>query len=263
MKHVFFKELKLNLKQILIWSLTVGILGFVSIMLYSSMQGDMKSMADMFSSMGAFSDAFGMSTLSIATIEGYFATEIGVIHGLGSAMFAAITAIVILSKEEERHTGEFLLSLPLSRSKVLLAKGLCILCGLVIFTVLCGLMYLAAFAGLGEGLTASELMKFLLLEFLMNVEVAAVCFLISAVSTRIKMGLGLGLALIFYVYDLMGRVVPDLKDYLFIGPFSYANASEILSGAKVSIPAVSIAGVVIAASIAAAVFVYNKRDLVS
>jgi ABC-2 type transport system permease protein len=263
MKHVFLRELKLNLKQILIWSLTVGILGFVSILLYSSMQGDMKSMADMFSSMGAFSDAFGMSTLSIATIEGYFATEIGVIHGLGSAMFAAITAIVILSKEEERHTGEFLLSLPLSRSRVLFAKGLCVFVGLVLFTIICGLLYVAAFAGLGEGLTASELMKFLLLEFLMNVEVASVCFLVSAVSTRIKMGLGLGLALIFYVYDLMGRVVPDLKDYLFIGPFSYANASEILSGKESEPAAFLIAAAVILVSAAAAVFVYNKRDLVS
>ena len=135
-----------------------------------------------------------------------------------------------------------------------------ILAGLVLFTIICGLMYVAAFAGLGEGLTASELVKFLALEFLMNVEIAAVCFLISAVSTRIKTGMGLGIALIFYVYDLMGRVVPDLKDYLFIGPFSYANASEILSGKETDGVAIGIAFSVIILSIGAAVFVYNKRD---
>ena len=70
MKHILEKELKLNLKSFIIWSLSVGLLGLACILLYSSMQGEMKDMADAFSNMGAFSDAFGMSTLSIATLKG-------------------------------------------------------------------------------------------------------------------------------------------------------------------------------------------------
>ena len=104
MKHILAKELKLNLKSFLIWSLSVGLLGLGCILLYQSMQGEMKDMADAFSNMGAFSDAFGMSTLSIATLKGYFATEVGAVHGLGGGMFAAILAISMLSKEEEGHS---------------------------------------------------------------------------------------------------------------------------------------------------------------
>ena len=138
MKTVFLKELRLGLKGFLIWSLSVGILGLACILLYSSMEGDMKQMADAFSNMGAFSDAFGMSTLSIATLKGYFATEVGAVHGLGSAMFASILAIGILSKEEEGHSGEFLLSLPVSRRGIVAAKGLSVLILLFAFTVICG-----------------------------------------------------------------------------------------------------------------------------
>ena len=77
MKTIFLGELRLNLKALFIWSIVIGSFGFICILLYESMQGDMREMADAFSSMGAFSDAFGMSTLSIATLKGYFAAEIG------------------------------------------------------------------------------------------------------------------------------------------------------------------------------------------
>ena len=263
MKTIFYRELKMNMKNLLIWSICVGVLGLSCILLYQSMEGDMKEMADAFSNMGAFSDAFGMSTLSIATLEGYFATEVGTVHGLGSAMFAAIIAITIISKEEEAHTGEFLLSLPVSRSRVVAAKGLCVLVLLVVFTIICAVLYAAGFVMLGEELPVKEFVSFMAKQLLMNIEIAGICFAISAVSEKNKMGLGLGIALIFYTFDVIGRVVPDLKDYLFIGPFSYANASEIFSGAETNVTAIAL-GIAVQLLCAAFSFTcYNRRDLAS
>ena len=139
MNKIFLKELKMNLRMLLIWSLAVGGMGLACILLYSSMEGEMKEMADAFSHMGSFSDAFGMSTLSIATLKGYFATEVGAVHGLGGSMFAALISAGMLSKEEELHSGEFLYSFPVSRKKIVAAKSLCILVMIVLFTVICGL----------------------------------------------------------------------------------------------------------------------------
>ncbi len=263
MRTILLREIKLNFKSFLIWSLSVGLMGLACILLYQSMEGDMKDMADMFSNMGAFSDAFGMSTLSIATLKGYFATEVGTVHGLGGAMFAAILAIDILSKEEDKHTGEFLFSLPVSRSKVVAAKGICVAVLLVLFTIICALFYVAGFVYLKEELPLEEFTSFMLRQLLMNIEIAALCFGISAVSGKSKMGMGLGIALVFYVYDLIGRVVPDLKDYLFIGPYAYANASEIFSGVETDAMAfVTAVMVILCATIFAFIF-YDKRDLAS
>jgi ABC-2 type transport system permease protein len=229
MTAIIKQELKLNLKSMLIWALTVGGLGFICIMMYTSMEGEVMDMADSFSEMGAFSDAFGMSTLSIATIAGFFATEVGTVHGLGSAMFAAFFASSMLSKEEDGHTGEFLFALPVSRGKVITAKGLTILVHLAAFTLICGAFYAAGFIALGEEIPAEELIRFLACMLLMNVEVASLSYLISATSGKTRMGLALGVALIIYTYDIMGRVIPSMKDYLFLGPFSYVNASEIFA----------------------------------
>lgn len=263
MRTILIREIKLNFKSFLIWSLSVGLMGLSCILLYQSMEGDMKDMADMFSNMGAFSDAFGMSTLSIATLKGYFATEVGTVHGLGSAMFAAILAIDILSKEEDKHTGEFLFSLPVSRRKVVAAKGICVAILLVLFTVICAVFYVTGFVYLKEELPIGEFISFMLRQLLMNIEIAAICFGISAISGKSKMGTGLGIALVFYVYDLIGRVVPDLKDYLFIGPYSYANASEVFSGVKTSGGAFITAIAVILCTTVFAYVCYDKRDLAS
>lgn len=263
MKTIFFKEMKLNMKTLLLWSFVVGGLGLACILLYQSMQGDMKEMADAFSTMGAFSDAFGMSTISIATLKGYFATEVGTVHGLGSGMFAAILAIGILSKEEEGHTGEFLFSLPVTRKKVLLSKGMCVLFLLFVFTFICALLYALGFAILGEELPVKEFITFMSRQLLMNLEIGGICFGVSAISGKNSMGLGIGIAMIFYAFDLIGRVVPDLKDYLFMGPYSYANASEIFSGTDTSGKALVLAIFITSIGILFAFFYYDRRDLAS
>lgn len=261
MISIFKQEMKLNFKSFLIWCLTVGGMGFVCTCLYSTMGDSMKGMADSFSNMGAFSDAFGMSTLSIASIEGFFATEVGTVHGLGSAMFAAILAVVILSKEEDSHTGEFLYSLPVSRFKAVTAKVLTVLAYLTAFTVICGLMYCAGFACLKEDIPYKEMVIFLGGMLLMNAEIGAICLVISAFSDKNKIGLGLGIALLFYVFDLMGRVVPDLKKALVIGPFSYCNASEIFSGTKTNAAAFIIAAACTVSGLAVSYGKYLKKDL--
>ncbi|MBO4414630.1 MAG: ABC transporter permease subunit [Lachnospiraceae bacterium] len=263
MKTIFCKELKLNFKNLLIWSLAVGGIGLACILLYRSMQGEIAELGDAFSDMGFFSDAFGMSTLSMATLAGYFAVEVGTVHGLGGGMFAAITAIGILSKEEEGHSGEFLFSLPVSRKKVVAAKGVCVICMLAVFTMICGCMYALGFASMGESLPMKEFMIFMLGQFLMNIEIAAICFAVSSLSGRNRMGAGLGIALLLYAYDLVGRAVPDLKDYLFIGPYSYVNASEIFSGKSASAVAFVVAAIVTVCCAFFAFWYYDRRDLAS
>ncbi|MBQ7429926.1 MAG: ABC transporter permease subunit [Butyrivibrio sp.] len=263
MKSVLKREILLNIKSLIIWSLSVGILGLICILLYQSMEGEMKDMADAFSNMGAFSEAFGMSTLSIATLKGYFATEIGAVHGLGSSMFAAIIAINIISKEEEYHSGEFIFALPLSRSKVLAAKAICVAIMLSIFTCVCTISYLVGFKIVGEEVPTDQFLTFMGRQLLMNVEVAGICFGLSSLTGKNHMGLGLGLALMFYAYDVCGRVIPDMKDYLFIGPFSYANAAEIFTDADTPVNGIVLAVCLSVAGVLFAFWNFNRRDLAS
>ena len=256
-------EWKAGIKSLLIWSLAVGVMGMLCIVLYKSMEDSMAGMAESFASMGAFSDAMGMSTLSIATLKGYFATEIGTVHSLGSSLFAASIATIILSKEEDGHTAEFTYTLPVSREKVVAVKLLSVIMHLISFTVICGLLYQVGILLVGEQGLGKEYLIFMASQLLMNIEVASLCFLISACSKKNKLGIGIGVAMILYVYDLMARVIPDLKDAIFLSPFSYANATEIFAQTGDHAGALICGGAIILVSAIAAGVIYTRRDLAS
>ena len=85
----------------------------------------------------------------------------------------------------------------------------------------------------------------------------------SSLAGKNRMGLGLGLALLFYAYDVMGRVIPDLKDYLFVGPYSYANAAEIFTGEDTPVKALILAVLIIVSGVAFGFYNFNRRDLAS
>jgi len=261
MKALIRHEFALNRKNLLLWALIVGGMGFVCILLYNSMKDEIAGMADSFASMGAFADAFGMTSLSIATAEGFFATEVGTIHGLGSGMFAAVLATVALSREEDGHTGEFLFALPISRRNAVLAKALVILAELVLFTVICGVFYWVGFFCLGEKVAYGKLGIFLLRQLLMNLEIAAICLLISAFTKRNLLGAGFGVAVLCYGFDLMARAVPDLKKVIEIGPYSYANAADVFSGKECSALALVICMIVLIGCTTGAFVRYLSKDL--
>ena len=100
-------------------------------------------------------------------------------------------------------------------------------------------------------------------QLMMNIEVSAICFVMSAICKKNKLGIGISVALLLYVYDLMARVVPDLKDVMFVSPFSYANATTIFSNGKMDSAALILGAFVIIVMTLAAGTIYSKRDLAS
>lgn len=42
------------------------------------------------------------------------------------------------------------------------------------------------------------------------------------------------MVLLFYAYDLVSRVSPEMEKCRFLSPFSYANASDILSTGEIA-----------------------------
>lgn len=254
-------EIKMNLKALLIWALSIGILCAGCILLFKNLEESMSGMAEAYSNMGAFSIALGMDKLSVSTMEGFYGTEIALMFAVGGAMFAAMTGAAMLSKEEEGHTSEFLITLPFGRSYVVLWKYAAMVLLVLLFQVLTVLLILAGFAGAGE---MPEMKTFALYhgaQFLMQLEVGSVCFLFSAVSRRRQIGAALGFAMLLYVADLMCRVIPDLEDLKYATPYYFSNGADIFADKSVDGRMAVICLVITLLSAMAALVVYQKRDL--
>ncbi|MCI8300893.1 MAG: ABC transporter permease subunit [Lachnospiraceae bacterium] len=260
---IFKHEMKTYRKSLLIWSLCVGGMGMACILLFSSMQDSMAGMAEEFASMGGFSEAFGINQLNIGTLPGFYAMEVGNIHTLGGAMFAAIISTNMLSKEEDGHTGEFLFTLSLQRGKVVLAKWAAVFVHIVLMNLFCVAFYSVGIVILGEEMPLREFFLYHAMQLLMQLEIAGICFAFSAFQRKNKLGLGLGVVLVLYAYDLIARVIPDLSDYKFVSPFSYANAPDLFCTGEVSAGAAVLGAGLLIAGVCTAYIVYVRKDLAS
>lgn len=258
---IFTHEIKRNLKTLLVWTLCMGLLCFGCLLLFHGLEDTMAEMAKGYSQMGAFSEALGLNKISIATIEGFYATEIGLIFAIGGAMFAAMTGAAILAKEEEGHTTEFLYTLPLGRTRIVLEKYAA-MCGLILlFHILCIAWIIAGFWGAGEMPPQKEFLIFHSLQLLMSLEIGSVCFLISSCNKKKPVGTALGIAVLLYVTDLMCRILPDLEGFKYATPYYFSNAADIFAGLKTDSAMPALHTAIMAAAAAAAVILYTKKDL--
>ena len=143
-------ELRQSRLSLTVWTAAIGFLIAVCVFLFPEMKGEMDSISDLFASMGGFTKAFGMDKVSFGTLLGFYAVECGNILGLGGAFFAALAAVSSLSKEEQGHTAEFLLTHPVSRSRVITEKLLAVVLQLLILNAAVFCISLASMALIGE-----------------------------------------------------------------------------------------------------------------
>lgn len=261
MGSIYKYEMKQYVKILILWAVCVGGMGMFCVLLFSSMQEEMAGMAESFAAMGAFSEAFGMDRLNIGTLMGFYATEVGTIHELGGALFAAVISMNMLSKEEDGHTSEFLFSLPISRGKVVWTKWCVVMTNLFLFHLLCVGLYGTGFLLLGEGISCREFLLYHGTQFLMNLELAGICFGVSAFFRQNKLGVGMGIVLLLYAFDIVSRITPKLEDLSICSPFAYANASKIFSTGEISTGGIVLGIGILLAAVGIAYVKYTKKDL--
>ena len=123
--------------------------------------------------------------------------------------------------------------------------------GLAVFSVLV----------IGEELPLRELGLLHLAYYLLQIELAGICFGLSAFLRRGGFGVGIGLAAAMYFLNLVANI-SDGADFLkYITPFGYAEGADI--AANVSLDTVKVAlGLLFAAlGMIAAHQIYRKKDI--
>ena len=98
---VYACDMKRNLRSLIIWSLAVGGMIMICILMFPGMKNETEKMGAMFSNMGSFTAAFGMDKLDFGQLMGFYGIECGNTLGIGGGMFAALAGISALANEEK------------------------------------------------------------------------------------------------------------------------------------------------------------------
>ncbi len=254
-------ELRQGKTAFLIWTAAIAFLLGTCVFLFPEMKGDMAGVSEMFASMGSFTAAFGMDKLNFGTLTGYYAIECGNVLGLGGAFYAALCAIDILSKEERAHTADFLLTHPVSRVRIMSEKLLSVVLRITALNLIIYALSVGSIAAVGEAIPWKEVNLLHLAYFLMQLEIAAVCFGISAFLKRGSVGIGLGLAALFYFMSLIANITKAAEFLKYCTPFGYCDGATIVDEGKLD-------GGILAAGFAlgllgllAAYLRYPKKDI--
>ena len=244
-----------------VWTVSIGTLMAICVFLYPEMKDEMDGVTEMFASMGAFTAAFGMDRLNFGTLIGFYAVECGNILGLGGAFFACLIAIGALAKEEKERTAEFLLTHPISRSQVVTEKLIGIFLQVTVLNIV--VLGLAVFSVLviGEELPLRELGLLHLAYYLLQIELAGICFGLSAFLRRGGLGIGIGIAAVMYFLNLVANI-SDGADFLkYITPFGYAEGADIVANGRLNTVQVALGLLFAALGMVVAHQIYGKKDI--
>lgn len=254
-------ELRKGKMSFLIWTASIGFLLAVCVFLFPEMKGEMDGVSEMFSSMGSFTAAFGMDRLNFGTLTGYYAIECGNVLGLGGAFFSSLCAVRILSKEEKGKTAEFLLTHPVSRTRIITEKLIAILIQITALNLIIYALSAGSMVIIGEDVPWRELNPLHLAYFILQIELAGVCFGISAFMRTGSVGVGLGIAAIMYFLNLIANIA-EVVDFLkYITPFGYCDGAEIVTNGSLDVTMVAIGIIIGAIGIIAAYLKYPKKDI--
>ena len=254
-------ELKQGRISFFIWTLAIGFLLCVCVLLFPEMKGEMNDVSDMFASMGSFTEAFGMDQLNFGTLIGFYGIECGNVLGLGGAFYAALLAAGILSKEEKDKTAEFLFTHPISRKKIITEKLIAAGIQITFMNLIVYVLSIGAIAIIGEEIPWKELNLLHFAYYLLQMELAGICFGISAFLKKGSVGVGLGIATLMYFLNLIANIAPVAEFLKYITPFGYCEAADIVNKAALDGTMVTIGMLFGIIGILTAYFVYSKKDI--
>ena len=254
-------EIKRNKLSLIVWSCALSFMLGVCVFIYPEMQTQMGDIGAMFSEMGAFSDAFGMDQLNFGEFMGYFGVECANTLGLGGALLAGVVGITALSKEERDHTAELLLTLPVSRVRIITEKLLFSVFHIITVNAAVVLVTVGAILAIDADADAGKLALIFVANLIMQLEIMAITFGISAFIRRGGLGIGLGLSFGLYFINILSNLTDELEFLKYITPFGYADSGHIIAECAIDFWPLFIGMILSALGILAAYKQYTVKDI--
>ena len=97
--------------------------------------------------------------------------------------------------------------------------------------------------------------------FLLCLELAGICFGISAFLRKNSAGLGLGIAALLYATNLIANITESAKFLKYITPYGYCDGAEIVSSGSLDGTKIAIGLCLGLIGVIAAFLRYTKKDI--
>ena len=208
--------------------------------------------------------AFNLDRLQMADPMGFYGTQVYIFITLFGSIYAMLLFISVLSREESEHTAEFLLTRPVTRSKVLIAKTMAALTNITIFNLLFGICNLILFDLYARGEYDVNILILLIIgPYLMHLLFGSIGLLISVfvVKARTVYPISIGVVLGTYFASVVSTLSDSAKDLRYLTPFKYFDAADIVADQQIAPLSLIVLAVVLILAISASLIFYSRKDI--
>ena len=261
--NIFLRELRSNLKSLIIWSVIVVLFVVVGFSKFSAYEGNPELLAILDSMPPAMLEAFNFNAFNLTTVTGFFGVMFAY-FGLLLSIAAAMWGADIITKEERDKTVEFTLTLPVTRNQLVTGKSLAALVNCVVLLLV---TWGATLAGSASYQTTPEFFSFvatsMLALFFMELIFLAVGILIGCAMTHYKRASSLAVSVILVTYfmSVLSGLNENLDFLKYFTPFKYFNPALLLHESRFEGVYLLITLAIVVVSLGGAYLAYAKRDL--
>ena len=263
---MFKRELKLNFKSFLIWTLILVGMFLAVFLIYPYIMTSEN--VDMLNEMmkvfpPEVLKAFNMDISEIDTAFGWLKTEGFIFVLLISGIFSGILGSNIVLKEESDKTIEYLHNLPVTRTKIITSKILCAITYIVSMIAILGIFNYI-------GLTISgnfNVKQYLLLSIspiLTALVIFSICLFISTFTHKTKKTIGISLGIVFasYFLQILAELSKEVEFLKYITPFTLSDTRNIITNTTINPICIIVSLLLTVSLIVLSIYKYNKKELV-
>ena len=263
---MFKREMKINFKSFLIWTLILIILFLVVFLMYPSIMNSeniqmMNEMLKVFPE--EMLKAFNMDISNIDTAFGWLKTEGFVFVLLITGIYSGILGSNILLKEENDKTIEYLNSLPVTRKNIVISKILSSVIYIMLMILILGLFN---FIGLSiiEDFDKKLFVPLSISPLFSSLVIFALCLLISTFTHKTRKTLGISLVIVFVSYFL--QIISEMSETTeflkYISIFTLADIRNVITDITINPIMILLTIILFVLFTIMTIIHYNEKELI-
>ena len=260
--NIYLYELRRLRLQTVIW---IGVLGLASLMfisLYPAFSSDMTVMQQLMQNMPPFArEMLGLSLSAFTTFLGFYSFTMIDIMLIGAAQAMGL-GLGVMVREQQSKTTDFLLTKPITRTRVFVAKCAAMLTAILItHAAYCVIVYVwAAVFKVGEFDNAKLTVvnaSFLALQLWFM----ALGIVVSQQVGRVRSVVAYTLGAVFglFAVGLIGALIGEEK-FRYVSPFKYIDYLAYASGGSIDVKYWLVGGLLAVVMVVSGYALYARRD---
>ncbi len=263
---MFKRELKVNLKNFIIWTGILLILFAAVFLMYPSLisSGQMDELDDMMEMFPPeLLKSFNMDISGINTPFGWIKTEGFVFVLLITGVYSSILGSNILLKEESDKTIEYLNCVPVTRKRIVADKVLVSVIYIVAMVLILGVFNCVLLSG-DDDFDKKQFWLLSITPIFSSLTLFSISLLISTFTHKKKKVFGVSLGLVFVSYFL--NTISELSDKVeflkYLSAFSLADIRNVITDRRINPVMILVTAVLFTIFTVIAVIHYDRKELV-